>query len=149
MFWSQATISTRTRWTSFRVKLIYYNYKHLFKSNVIQSVCLSPMFVTKQEFPLVKTTICILWAVNVAASKSGIIIKRQNQVSKSSVKIFNKAFCPVPPPPLRHSLFHSFVILIWRVRKEAFFKRFCFVTSKRQALVKIYSSSKSLNLNEF
>ena len=35
---------------------------------------------------------------------------------------------------LRHSLFHPFVILIQRVRK-AFFKRFCFVTSKRQVLV--------------
>ena len=32
-------------------------------------------------------------------------------------------------------LFHSFVILIQRVRKQAFFKRFCFVTSKHQALV--------------
>ena len=32
-------------------------------------------------------------------------------------------------------MFHPFVILIQRVKKQAFFKRFCFVTSKRQALV--------------
>ena len=55
--------------------------------------------------------------------------------SGPEILVLNKAFCPLTSPPPRHSLFHSFVILIWRVRKEAFFKRFCFVTYKRQALV--------------
>ena len=46
-------------------------------------------------------------------------------------------------------LFHPFVILILRVKKQSFFKRFCFVTSKRQALVNISGLTPGLKLNNF
>ena len=50
------------------------------------------------------------------------------------------------PPPLRHSLFQPFVILIQRVRKQVFFKHFCFVTSKRQALVDLRCNTESYSV---
>ena len=41
-------------------------------------------------------------------------------------------------PPIKcPQVFHPIVILIQRVKKQAFFKSFCFVTPKRQALVVI------------
>jgi len=59
------------------------------------------------------------------------------------IAILNKRILPShhASPPLRHSFFHSFVIKIQRVRKQASFKIFCFMTSKLQALVKEEKSS--------
>ena len=56
----------------------------------------------------------------VYASKSSVKIKSQIQASKSS--IIKSILTPHPSPP--HSLFHPFVILIQRVRKQAFFQAF-------------------------
>ena len=55
--------------------------------------------------------------------------------------------CSANPPPATikcPQVFHPFVILIQRVKKQAFFKRFCFVTSKLQVLLGLTQEKKVL-----